>query len=141
MRIWDRIRATSGGAGQDTRFPFTLPMAEEVGYRTPTGDMRYRSGAVRAEEQVRILVVDDDPQTLRYVGDTLAAVDYVPVVTGDSRELDPPHQNEGSPRIPGRPCWTDAARDRWDRRWRCGTGRRLSSRRRRWRSAHPACRY
>ena len=35
----------------------------------------------------RILVVDDDPQTLRYVRDTLAAAGYAPIVTGDHREL------------------------------------------------------
>ena len=34
-----------------------------------------------------ILVVDDDPHTLRYVRDVLAAAGYVPLVTGDHQEL------------------------------------------------------
>ena len=32
-------------------------------------------------------MVDDDPQTLRYVRDALAAAGFVPLVTGDPREL------------------------------------------------------
>ncbi len=83
-----RIRATSGGTGQGTRFTFTIPMAAELGDATPTGAARQRSGPRRsAEERTRILVVDDDPQTLRYIRDALAAADYAPVVTGDPREL------------------------------------------------------
>ena len=34
-------------------------------------------------EQTRILVVDDDPQTLRYVRDVLSDAGYAPLVTGD----------------------------------------------------------
>ena len=36
---------------------------------------------------MRILVVDDDPQTLRYVRDTLTAAGYAVLVTGDHAEL------------------------------------------------------
>ena len=35
----------------------------------------------------RILVVDDDPQTLRYVRDTLADAGYAPLVTADHEDL------------------------------------------------------
>ena len=38
-------------------------------------------------EPTRILVVDDDPQTLRYVRDALAGAGYAPLVTGDPGEL------------------------------------------------------
>ena len=38
-------------------------------------------------EPDRILVVDDDPQTLRHVRDTLAEAGYAPLVTGDHGEL------------------------------------------------------
>ena len=34
-----------------------------------------------------ILVVDDDPETLRHVRDTLSEAGYAPLVTGDPREL------------------------------------------------------
>ena len=78
-----RIRAESSGAGQGTRFTFTIPVAEEAG-----GFSARRSGASEHEAQrTRILVVDDDPQTLRYVRDTLVAAGYAPHVTGDPREL------------------------------------------------------
>ena len=41
----------------------------------------------RAErERERILVVDDDPQTLRHVRDALARAGYAPIVTGDPQE-------------------------------------------------------
>ena len=40
-----------------------------------------------AADAVPILVVDDDPGTLRHVRDTLADTGYAPLVTGDPREL------------------------------------------------------
>ena len=83
-----RISATSGGPGQGTRFTFTLPAVEGAADRIPAGLARNRSGAARTgEEQRRILVVDDDPQTLRYVRDALVAAGYAALVTGDPREL------------------------------------------------------
>ena len=83
-----RISATSGGPGQGSRFTFTLQAVEEAAGGVPAGSPRDRSGAPRnGEEQIRILVVDDDPETLRYVRDALATAGYVPLVTGDPREL------------------------------------------------------
>ena len=37
--------------------------------------------------EARILCVDDDPQTLRYVRDALTRAGYAPVVTGDPEEV------------------------------------------------------
>ena len=74
-----RIRAESAGAGRGTRFTFTLPLAEDAGSAAPgwsAGDSDPR----------RILVVDDDPHTLHYVRDALAAAGYAPFVTGDPEE-------------------------------------------------------
>ena len=78
-----RIWAESEGLGLGSRFTFTLPVAEEV----VTGTVP-RSGRSRAEtgEQGRILVVDDDPMTLRNVRDTLSRAGYTPLVTGDPEE-------------------------------------------------------
>ena len=79
-----RIRATSGGPGQGSRFTFTVPAAEEAAAPAATDAPRNRVGS---RTDARILVVDDDPQTLRYVHHALAAAGYVPVVTGDPQDL------------------------------------------------------
>ena len=79
-----RIRAESGGVGLGARFTFTIPVAAESG----AGPAPDRPGAPgHAPDAVPILVVDDDPETLRHVRDTLAEAGYAPLVTGDPREL------------------------------------------------------
>ena len=78
-----RIRAESGGAGRGTRFTFTLPSAEEAAGTAPSRPARPPEGLQRP----CILVVDDDPQTLRYVRDALGEADYDPVVTADPEAL------------------------------------------------------
>ena len=83
-----RIRAESGGAGQGTRFTFTIPVAGEAVTGAAAGAARSRSRSPReGPEPTRILVVDDDPQALRYVRDALSAAGYAPVVTGDPGEV------------------------------------------------------
>ena len=83
-----RIRAASGGPGQGTQVTFTLPAAGEPGDEAGPGRTRGRRAAVRnGRETVPILVVDDDPKALRFVRDALAGTEYVPVVTGDPKEL------------------------------------------------------
>ena len=79
-----RIRATSGGAGQGSQFTFTLPVAETAGEVVAAGLAPGRPPTPRdGPERAPILVVDDDPQTLRYVRDALARSGYAPLVTGD----------------------------------------------------------
>ena len=81
-----RIRAESAGPGHGARFTFTLPVADETGEAASAGD--HRPDPLRAEDEPpRILVVDDDPQTLRYVRDALTDAGYVVLVTGDHSEL------------------------------------------------------
>ena len=83
-----RIRAESGGAGQGTRFTFTIPVAEAAGNSAATGLAQTSTRSPRAgPEPTPILVVDDDPQALRYVRDALSAAGYAPVVTGDPGEV------------------------------------------------------
>ena len=83
-----RIHAASGGAGQGARFTFTLPAAAEA-----DGSESARpasSGPDVAGDQAgrpRILVLDDDPQTLRHVRDVLMAAGYAPLVTADPGDL------------------------------------------------------
>ena len=83
-----RIWAESGGTGRGTRFTFTVPVAEEARNGAAAGSAPSRSRPPRETyEQTRILVVDDDPQTLRYVRDALTKASYAPFVTGDPEEL------------------------------------------------------
>ena len=83
-----RIRAESAGTGQGARFTFTLPTAEETGHGAEAGFAPGRSRpSPDRRQQRRILVVDDDPQTLRCVRDTLDGTGYVPVMTGNPQEV------------------------------------------------------
>ena len=81
-----RIRAESEGAGRGTRFTFTLPVAEDAADAPGSAPGRRRRPR-KGKDRTSILVVDDDPQTLRYVRDALTEADYTPVVTGDPEEL------------------------------------------------------
>ena len=84
-----RIWAESGGAGRGTRFTFTIA----AGRRRPTSAPRAgvvpgRGPAARqARESTSILVVDDDPLTLRFVRDVLAEAGYAWHLTGDPKEI------------------------------------------------------
>ena len=74
-----RIHADSGGLGKGARFTFTLPVAEDAA-RARTEPSRAR--AMRAAAPV--LVVDDDPQTLRFVRHALREAGYAVVETGEA---------------------------------------------------------
>ncbi|MCY4602573.1 MAG: response regulator [Acidobacteria bacterium] len=76
-----RIRAESAGSGLGTRFTFTLPAVEEAGAFAAAPRARGAWG-----EAAPVLVVDDDPETLRHVRDALAAAGYAPHVTGEPKE-------------------------------------------------------
>ena len=71
-----------------TRVTFTIPVADDAvsgaaaGPARPTGDSREAG-----RERTCILVVDDDPETLRYVRDTLTDAGYAPQVTGDPEDV------------------------------------------------------
>ena len=79
-----RIRAESGGVGLGARFTFTLPVAATA-VADAVPDRPDRPGA--PTEAVPILVVDDDPETLRHVRDTLADAGFAPLVTGDPHQI------------------------------------------------------
>ena len=81
-----RIWAESGGPGQGTQFTFTVPVAEDPGTEAGAGPNRSPSPSAE-RERIPILVVDDDPQTLRYVREALAKAGYSPIVTGEHQEL------------------------------------------------------
>ena len=79
-----RIWAESAGTGTGARFTFTLPVIEQAphprGADAPPREQR---------EQAPVLVVDDDPRTLRFVRDALTQAGFRVRVTGDHRELGP----------------------------------------------------
>ena len=86
-----RIWAESDGPGLGARFAFTLPTAEQAASGTaaslqPVPPRSRGRGQKDTRERVRILAVDDDPNDLRYVRDTLTESGYAPVVTGDPEE-------------------------------------------------------
>ncbi len=78
-----RIRAESAGPGRGTTITFTLPMAGGPADASAEGP---RAASQRGEP-ARIVVVDDDPQTLRFVRDALSEAGYAPLVTGEPKDL------------------------------------------------------
>ena len=80
-----RIRIEDGGSGLGARFSFTVPAVVGTG-----AGLAARSGLPTADSQTgresRILVVDDDPEALRFVRDVLTKAGYAPVVSADPAE-------------------------------------------------------
>ncbi len=86
-----RIWAESDGPGLGARFTFTLPTVDAAasgatGVRQPVSTRSTRQKRRAERELVRVLAVDDNPDDLRYVRDTLANSGYYPVVTGEPKE-------------------------------------------------------
>ncbi len=79
-----RIRAESQGPGFGARFTFTIPVVESTAETALHTGHRRRA----ALERKRVLAVDDDPQALRYIRDTLSGAGYDPVVTTDPGEVE-----------------------------------------------------
>ena len=77
-----RIRAESAGPGLGAQFTFTLPtVAARAQFPAPSDRRQREAGAGEP-----ILVVDDDPQTLWRVRDTLSNAGYQPMVAADPEE-------------------------------------------------------
>ena len=79
-----RIWAESDGPGLGSRFTFTIPAGEAT--RIEPAGLPARSGSLERRHP-RILCVDDDPQTLRYVRNALSEAGYTPVVTADPEDV------------------------------------------------------
>ena len=82
-----RIWAESDGTGQGARFTFTIPVVEDTGSGATTQSPQRAAGSRQeASEEVHILVVDDDPQALRFIRDALSEAGFTPTVTADPKE-------------------------------------------------------
>ena len=82
-----RIWAESDGPGLGSRFTLTIPIVE-AGNDVVIVPAQPPARLRRAEEEAqRVLVVDDDPQALTYIRNTLADAGYAPVVTGDPEDV------------------------------------------------------
>lgn len=84
-----RIWAESGGAGLGARFRFTLPVAEgsapsEFPFEPVVSDSETDADE---EEKAPVLVVDDDPEALRFIRHSLRKFGYHPVLTGDPQQV------------------------------------------------------
>ena len=81
-----RLWAENEGTGAGTRFIFTLPVDEEAfsrrGPRSGSGSRRSPRG------QGRVLVVNEDPQVLWQVTNTLNEAGYTPFATWDPVEVE-----------------------------------------------------
>ena len=83
-----RIWAESEGVGLGARFTFTLPATGEVATIGPREiPSRTHRAPQPGRDRPRIPVVDDDPQTLRYVRDALTKAGYSPTVTAEPDEV------------------------------------------------------
>lgn len=83
-----QIRAESGGRSQGARISFTIPVAEDAAIamgRSTTAGRTVTDN--RRGEGSRILVVDDDPNTLRFVRDALSSEGFEPIVTAEHDDL------------------------------------------------------
>ena len=81
-----RILAESAGLGQGARFTFTLPVAEGGAVPEQRAYRRARVSGV-AGERPPVLVVDDDPQTLRLVRRALTGAGYGVIETGEPEQV------------------------------------------------------
>ena len=83
-----RIRAESDGPGLGARFTFTLPAVEGSGYAAPAEAAQPSTRQGRSgRNRVRVLVVDDEPQTLRHVRGALGEAGYETILTSDPEDL------------------------------------------------------
>ena len=80
-----RIRAASDGPGTGTTITFTLPAADPA--EPGPGHAPGRPSAAKSGARPRILAVDDDPHTLRFVRDALGGAGYRTLVTGAPDDL------------------------------------------------------
>ena len=84
-----RIWVENDGPGLGSKCIFTLPVAEEAAPRRAGSAGLSSAGNRRAARgRGRVLVVDDDPQVLWHIRNTLTEAGYTPVATWDPEEVE-----------------------------------------------------
>lgn len=83
-----RISAHSEGRGRGAEFTFTVPVADEHAPAAPVAlEPPTRSVQRPDSDVVRILIVDDDPQVLRFVRNGLIGAGYDALATDDPSQV------------------------------------------------------
>ena len=83
-----RIWAKSEGPGQGAQFSFTLPVAQPTPLlEQPIVPEGAPQSGLPGRRRIRVLVVDDDPQTLSLVRDALTKAHFEPILTGDPQAV------------------------------------------------------
>ena len=83
-----RIWAESAGTGLGTRFTFTLPTVAPVVSNQLIQEEESAPLPTQSElQKLKVLVVDDDPQTLVYVRNILSDEGFGSVTTGEPKEV------------------------------------------------------
>ena len=83
-----RIWAESEGRGKGARFTFTIPVAADTLANPATVPGRVSATPSTSDiDDVQVLIVDDDPQALRYVRDVVTRAGFIPNVTADPNDV------------------------------------------------------
>jgi two-component system KDP operon response regulator KdpE len=106
-----RISTGSSEPGGGARITFTIPIVDATAQSTKTGPTQptARSSGHLGKEQARVLAVDEDPKTLRYIRSTLWEAGFTPAVSGNPDELER-LMDVGKPHLvllAPTPPWTD----------------------------------
>ncbi len=83
-----RLSVEDGKEGSGIGFTFTMPVVDEAASVTGPEESRYPSSPGYHEGQARVLGFVTDPETRRYVRDTLSQADLFVAVSGDLDEAE-----------------------------------------------------
>ena len=101
-----RLSVEEGERGRGSGFTFTIPAVDEAAYLAEQGSSRSPSARDSHEERARILAIDENPETGRYIRNILSQAGFIAVVTDDPDEAErlieaqEPHVVLLEPRLP-----------------------------------------
>ena len=93
-----RLSVEEGEGGRGTGFTFTIPVADDAAHPAGQGPGRSAADLDSPGGQVRILAIIENPETGRYVRNTLLEAGFTAVVTGDPDEAERLIENQ-KPRV------------------------------------------